>query len=234
MARQSVLLLLLAMWAHASSEECHNTEVEEAALLQASKVSKLGPWVPLKCYRAVLVQDTEAVPKIDRHIYGTAEARILVDKHHVKIAEMSWDIPSVANLNQVIGLHIHVGDGHKNGRILVGFCGASPLPPFSGPCPHSSAAAIDGMAIDGEACTLNSRFGDGPCEDSPDQYGATIEGAAANIMNIGRSAYDNFYLNLHTNQSFQENKATDPFSLGPDGNGPLGLIRGQLIETSCD
>jgi len=221
MARQSVLLLL-AMWAHASSEECHNTEVEEAALLQASKVSKFGPWVPKKCYRAVLVQDTKAVPKIESN--ATAEARILVDEYHVKITWMSWDIPSVTNFNQVIGLHIHVGNMGTNGGILVGFCGACPLPVFSGPCPDSSAKWGDTMAIDGKACTLGGPPG-GPCASAPGAPWASIEGAAADILYAGSSVNDKFYLNLHTNQSFKENKA--------NGDGPLGLIRGQLIETWC-
>ena len=160
----------------------------------------------------------EAVPYI--RTSATAEATVVVTPQSVTIAEMRWSVPVVRE-NPVIGLHIHVGDMGTNGGILVGFCGQNPLPPFSGACPHATSSRAEINSVEGEACTLGGPP-KGPCVVA---NGATISAAASAILSSGDQAHDKYYLNLHTNHSFNLNKA--------HGNGPLGLIRGQLEETSC-
>merc|ERR1712060_671755 len=143
---------------------------------------------------------------------SSAYAKITVNPDAVTTS-INWTVPGVNATNKVIGLHIHQGDSHMNGGILVGFCGTDPLPPFSGPC--EQGVDVVGYSVSGQACDITGSGS--PCVDT--SGAGTIGDAAASLMANAADATAKYYLNLHTDQSF---------ALSDDM--ALGLIRGQLSE----
>jgi len=171
-----------------------------------------------KCFHVDLEADSVAVPAIWTTASGSATIMVTADA--VTVTSISWTELS----SPVIGLHIHEGDHSQNGGILVGFCGSSPLPPFSGTCPNAeSTTAGYSLPVSGQGCDL----GEGACVGAKGTTLATIQGAAAEILSSTDPSQD-LYLNLHTVNSFHTNAAAN------DGQpNPIGLIRGQLVATPC-
>jgi len=169
-----------------------------------------------KCFHVDLEADPVAVPT-NQIVTASGSATIMVTADAVTLTSISW-----AELSSpVIGLHIHEGDHSQNGGILVGFCGSSPLPLFSGTCPNAeSATAGYRLPVSGQGCDL----GEGACVGAKGTTLATIQGAAAEILSSTAPSQD-LYLNLHTVSSFYMNAVS--------GANPLGLIRGQLVAMSC-
>jgi len=178
-----------------------------------------------KCFQARLVANPVAVPAIQTTASGSGTIEVTSDS--VTLTSISWTIPDVSSQNPVIGLHIHDGDHSQNGGILVGFCGSVDLPPFSGTCPDAESATVSAGPVNGQGCDLGNAAQGGPCVDAKGTTAATIQGAAAEILSSPNSRHD-FYLNLHTVNSFNTNKAAN----GGHPN-PLGLIRGQLVAKPC-
>jgi hypothetical protein len=115
---------------------------------------------------------------------ANGSAWIMVDANSVAIEMLTWDAPNVNVDNPVIGLHLHEGNSSESGPILVGFCGQSPLPAFSGPCPLNTQSSAADVTVQGQA------LGD-----------ATLAAAAEKISSSGASVADRFYLNFHTDMS---------------------------------
>merc|ERR1711957_151221 len=101
------------------------------------------------------------------------------------VAEVNWHIPGVDLTNLVIGMHIHTGDCKTNGPILVGFCGSTPLPAFSGLCSQGTDVwncQVEGLPLPG----------------------ATLD-AAIEALTSSDDPTKDFYLNVHTTYSFDKN-----------------------------
>merc|ERR1712217_736463 len=64
---------------------------------------------------------------------GRGYVSFLPDGSEINL-DITWDVPGNSANDPVIGIHIHQGDDHQNGAILVGFCGESPLPTFTEKC----------------------------------------------------------------------------------------------------
>jgi hypothetical protein len=176
-----------------------------------------APTSPQACFEAFLTANPVAVPDAVPPAVpvSSAYAKIIVNPDAVTTS-INWTVPGVNATNKVIGLHIHQGDSHVNGGILVGFCGTDPLPPFSGPC--EQGVNVVSYSVSGQACDITGSGS--PCVDT--SGAGTIGDASASLMANAADATAKYYLNLHTDQSF---------ALSDDM--ALGLIRGQLQEVSC-
>jgi len=155
------------------------------------------------CFRARLWVDAKAVPLNKESIRSFGLGLITVTDTSV-LAEVNWHIPGVDLTNLVIGMHIHTGDSKTNGPIIVGFCGSTPLPAFSGLCSQGTTVhnyQVEGLPLPGPGATLD---------------------AAIEALTGSADPSKGFYLNVHTTYSFDKN-----------GNMPLGLIRGQLENVAC-
>lgn len=169
-----------------------------------------------KCFEAFLKNDCLAVHVNSESIYSGAHAFVKVTSASVQVT-VSWGITGLSMSNAVIGMHLHEGNFTTNGPILVGFCGQGPLPAFGGPC-KQGPRVID-YTLMGQACNVGKSP---PC---PNSYtDNTIKEAAAKIMG-SEDPLRHFYLNIHTDFSFEK---TAKFEMGA-----LGLIRGQLVPRHC-
>jgi len=164
------------------------------------------------CYKAMLGPDPPTVPWNSQSAASSGSAVISVTSSEV-LLDVAWHIPGVSLTDPVVGIHIHQGDSHTNGGILVGFCGGVVLPPFSGNC--SQGTMVQGYQVLGMACDITGP--DSPCVNT-DGTG-TIEEAAAMLLDSSDVSQE-YYLNIHTMYSFNQTQG-------------LGLIRGQLMPTSC-
>lgn len=176
------------------------------AVQQGSKNEEEGG--KATCFRAALSIDPKAVPVNSESIASVGYGIIKVWPKAV-FAKVEWSIPGVKLKNPVIGMHVHKGDCETNGPILVGFCGQDPLPAFSGPC--SQGTDVKGYEVMGMACDITGSGS--PCANNGT---ATIE-QAAEALTASKDPKESFYLNVHTQFSFDESNMT-----------ALGLIRGQL------
>lgn len=136
------------------------------------------------------------------HLYGDAVS-----------VQIWWHLCNISMYNKVIGLHIHQGDKTTNGAILYGFCGQDPLPAFGSPEPTSCGA-------NGSEGKGTFHFGGSVCNlDNPVcvSNGTLTNAEAANMLRQHALAADDFYLNLHTDASFEKTAG-------------LGLLRAQLVR----
>ena len=173
-----------------------------------------------KCFFTALRADSVAAPDIQTSGAGTAF--IEVAAHTVTLSKIDWNIPNVSAANPIIGLHIHEGDHSQNGGILVGFCGSSPLPTFSGVCPDHESPTGSGGGVVGQGCTLGDSAQGGPCVQAS---GSDAASDPSSVILASSTPRKDFYLNLHTLNSYDTNAAA--------GFGPIGLIRGQLVQVGC-
>lgn len=213
----AVLLRAVSASPCQGEESCPASGDDDAASLAQLRVQQLTRVGSTVCFETILLANPVAVPDAVPPAvpFSSAYATIHVNPDAITTS-ISWTVPGVNATNKVIGLHIHQGDSHVNGGILVGFCGTDPLPPFSGPCEQGVNVVL--YNVSGQACDITGSGS--PCVDT--SGAGTIGDASAILMANAADATEKYYLNLHTDQSFalSDDKA-------------LGLIRGQLREVSC-
>eukprot|EP00984_Skeletonema_dohrnii_P015740 scaffold6862_cov92-Skeletonema_dohrnii-CCMP3373.AAC.6 len=146
---------------------------------------------------------------------STGKGTVTVRRDGTVTMNIMWiirgDDGPINKWNPVNGIHVHAGNKHTNGPIVFGFCGQDDLPAFGGTCQQGwpSHSAQTGTQYEGKICNMNI----------PDCYnnGQTSAAEAAELLIDGQVE---MYVNIHTKKSFDANKR--------DGDGALGLIRGQL------
>jgi hypothetical protein len=132
-----------------------------------------------------------------------------------------WNLDNIRDTNPIIGIHIHDGSHSENGGILYGFCGGGSLPAFGfpkGPCAQYSEGSF---FYTGSPCALDHAPCVTTCEQTP---GYNTPASAADYLRKHWPYRKNFYINLHTELSFQSTEKD-----GKDSKA-LGLIRGQLVD----
>jgi len=212
-----VMVLLLAATAASpvlaecsAGEVCESDDVELLSIKQAMTLGKSKGKTTTNdcCFSASLAEDTQAVAGYDslaeQAAASSATAGIRVCGDTVSL-HIDYKVPGTDATNPVIGMHIHAGNVSENGGILVGFCGEGPLPPFSGTCKQGDDVNnfdIEGAVVPGTTLT------------------DTIAEAAVQLCESSADAAAKFYLNLHTQNSFNLTHG-------------LGLIRGQLQSCAC-
>jgi len=211
--------LLVTAFLHVAAEECSTDgDAEDTSCLMQGgfrkSVRSHGASSSQTCFKVTLGADPSAVPANQESYQSHAGALITVTADSVMAFMGNWHLAGVSLANPVIGMHIHEGNSHENGGILVGFCGQDPLPPFSGSC--SQAVNLQEYEVMGMACDITGSGS--PCVDTTGT--ATIEDAAQKLME-STDASQSYYLNIHTMYSFNMTKTA------------LGLIRGQLYATAC-
>jgi hypothetical protein len=176
---------------------------------------------PLKM-TATLTPDPAAVqPVIPSSLTSKAYARLTLWPNNTMQLNIVWNLDNIRDTNPIIGIHIHDGSHSENGGILYGFCGGGSLPAFGfpkGPCAQYSEGSF---VYIGSPCALGHPPCVTTCEQTP---GKNTPASAADYLRKHWPYRKNFYINLHTELSFQSTEKD-----GKDSKA-WGLIRGQLVD----
>jgi predicted DNA-binding protein with PD1-like motif len=159
--------------------------------------------------------------------YGTAQM-VLYNNKTIALTSITWNLignDMLSLTNNLVGVHLHVGTSAENGKILLGFCGQDPLPPFGTPataCTQVSSTTVGFGGDDTVKGPLGNLFASA-CDIMGQQSPCYDPTGKQTIEDVWNTLYEgtlDTYLNIHTTDSVNAN-----------GNaGPLGLIRGQLQQ----